>query len=70
MGGALRSRVRRKRPADRRAAVGVILLALFGVIALLRIPVQLTPDVSEPVVNVTTIWPGASSAWEPAPLVK
>jgi HAE1 family hydrophobic/amphiphilic exporter-1 len=41
-------------------AVGVILLVMFGTIALTRIPVQLTPDVQEPQVNVTTVWPGAS----------
>jgi HAE1 family hydrophobic/amphiphilic exporter-1 len=40
--------------------VGVILLALFGGIALLRIPIQLTPTVEEPQVTVTTFWPGAS----------
>jgi len=41
-------------------AVGVMFLVLFGVIALLRIPVQLTPNVEEPVVTVSTFWPGAS----------
>jgi hydrophobic/amphiphilic exporter-1 (mainly G- bacteria), HAE1 family len=41
-------------------AVGVLLLVLFGSIALDRIPVQLTPTVEEPEINVTTYWPGAS----------
>ncbi len=41
-------------------AVGVILLVLFGALALTRIPVQLTPNVEEPVVTVSTFWPGAS----------
>ena len=41
-------------------AVGVLLLILFGTLALLRIPVQLTPEVMEPQIMVTTIWPGAS----------
>lgn len=41
-------------------AVGVILLVLFGGIALYRIPVQLTPTVDEPTVTITTIWPGAT----------
>ncbi|MDX1632191.1 MAG: efflux RND transporter permease subunit, partial [Thermoanaerobaculia bacterium] len=41
-------------------AVGAILVCLFGGIALLRIPVQLTPTVEEPEVSVSTIWPGAS----------
>ncbi len=41
-------------------AVGVLFVALFGLIALFRIPVQLTPDVDRPVVSVSTTWPGAS----------
>jgi len=41
-------------------AVGVILIVMFGAIALLRLPVQLTPDVVDPVITVSTIWPGAS----------
>ncbi len=40
--------------------VGVLLIALFGLISLFRIPVQLIPDVDRPVVTVDTIWPGAS----------
>ncbi|HEX9765016.1 MAG TPA: efflux RND transporter permease subunit [Candidatus Acidoferrales bacterium] len=41
-------------------SVGVILLVLFGGIALFRLPIQLTPDVEEPEITVTTVWPGAS----------
>lgn len=41
-------------------AVGVILLVMFGFLGLTRLPVQLTPDVTEPRVTITTIWPGAS----------
>ncbi|MEM7352077.1 MAG: efflux RND transporter permease subunit, partial [Acidobacteriota bacterium] len=41
-------------------AVGVLLLVLFGSIALTRIPVQLTPSVEQPEISVTTLWPGAS----------
>ncbi len=41
-------------------AVGVIFLVLFGILALFRIPVQLTPSVEEPEITVTTFWPGAS----------
>ena len=41
-------------------AVGVLLIVLFGGLALFRIPVQLTPDVDEPNITVSTIWPGAS----------
>ena len=40
-------------------AVGVILLALFGGLAIYRIPIQLTPTVDKPQINVTTQWPGA-----------
>ena len=43
-------------------AVGVILLGLFGSLALRRIPVQLTPTVDEPHVTVSTFWPGAGPA--------
>jgi HAE1 family hydrophobic/amphiphilic exporter-1 len=40
--------------------VGVILLVMFGFIALLRIPVQLTPNVDKAEITVNTLWPGAS----------
>ena len=40
--------------------VGVILLVLFGMISLFGLPVQLTPDITQPQVSVMTIWPGAS----------
>lgn len=40
--------------------VGVLLLTLFGLLALVGIPVQLTPTVEEPEVSVTTFWRGAS----------
>ena len=41
-------------------AVGVILLALFGLISLVRMPMQLTPEVEIPTITVQTRWPGAS----------
>ncbi|GAB4272786.1 MAG: efflux RND transporter permease subunit [Deferrisomatales bacterium] len=41
-------------------AVGVILVVLFGVLSLERIPVQLTPEVAQPEITVTTVWDGAS----------
>jgi hydrophobic/amphiphilic exporter-1 (mainly G- bacteria), HAE1 family len=41
-------------------SVGVLLLALFGIVALLRMPLQLTPEVEIPVISVQTVWPGAS----------
>ena len=40
--------------------VGVILVVMFGFIALLRIPVQLTPNVDKAEITVNTLWPGAS----------
>jgi len=40
--------------------VGVILLVLFGLISLFRIPIQLTPNVDLPEVSVITVWRGAS----------
>lgn len=43
-----------------KVAVGVILIALFGVIAIARMPIQLTPEVQVPTVTVETRWPGAS----------
>ncbi|HNQ23909.1 MAG TPA: efflux RND transporter permease subunit [Phycisphaerae bacterium] len=43
-----------------KVAVSVILVALFGVLSVFRIPIQLTPDVDRPVIIVTTTWPGAS----------
>jgi HAE1 family hydrophobic/amphiphilic exporter-1 len=41
-------------------AVGVILVVMFGLIALFEVPVQLTPDVDRPVITVRTNWLGAS----------
>ncbi len=43
-----------------KVAVGVILVLLFGLIALTTVPVQLTPDIDRPVVTVRTTWPGRS----------
>ena len=42
-----------------KVAVGVILVGMFGTISLLGIPVQMTPEVTRPVVSVRTQWPGA-----------
>jgi len=43
-----------------KVTVGVILVLLFGVLAVTAIPVQMTPDVDRPLVRVTTVWPGRS----------
>lgn len=40
--------------------VGVIIAVLGGLIALNRVPVQLTPEVQRPVITVSTTWIGAS----------
>ena len=41
-------------------AVGIIMIVLFGLIGISRLPVQLTPDVESPQITVTTLWPGAT----------
>ncbi|QQE11052.1 efflux RND transporter permease subunit [Planctomycetota bacterium] len=43
-----------------KVSVGVLLLLLFGILALTRIPIQLTPDVDTPKITVTTSWTGRS----------
>jgi HAE1 family hydrophobic/amphiphilic exporter-1 len=43
-----------------KVAVGVLLVALFGVIGFLRMPKQLTPEVEIPKISIETRWPGAS----------
>jgi HAE1 family hydrophobic/amphiphilic exporter-1 len=40
--------------------VGVLLVVIFGLIGLTRIPIQLTPTVDRAIVSVTTSWPGRS----------
>jgi len=40
--------------------VGVIVVLLAGMIALQRLPIQLTPNVEDTVITVTTLWEGAS----------
>ena len=41
-------------------AVGVLLVVLFGIVALVKLPVQLAPDVEKHEVSVDTLWPGGS----------
>ncbi len=43
-----------------KVTVGVILTLLFGGLALVATPVQLTPDVERPIITVSTVWPGRS----------
>ena len=40
--------------------VGVIMVVMFGLVALLGLPYQLSPNVTEPVITVTTTWVGAT----------
>jgi len=47
-----------KKPVS--VAVGVILVATFGLIGLQKLPVQLTPDVETPQITVQTTWGGAT----------
>ncbi|QEG01086.1 Multidrug resistance protein MdtB [Stieleria maiorica] len=43
-----------------KVTVAVLLVSLFGVVALTRMPMQLTPEVQIPTITVATTWPGAS----------
>lgn len=43
-----------------KVTVAVILLILFGVLALIKIPVQLVPNVDQPIITVQTEWTGRS----------
>jgi HAE1 family hydrophobic/amphiphilic exporter-1 len=40
----------------------VLMVVMFGLVALQAIPVQLAPDVRQPVITVETLWPGAAPA--------
>jgi HAE1 family hydrophobic/amphiphilic exporter-1 len=40
--------------------VGVLLAIIGGMLALTRVPIQLTPEVQRPVINIRTVWTGAS----------
>ncbi|MEM1109697.1 MAG: efflux RND transporter permease subunit [Planctomycetota bacterium] len=43
-----------------KVTVGVVLTVLFGILALTTIPIQLTPNVDEPIITVETSWVGRS----------
>ena len=49
---------------DRPIAVvaAVLMVVMFGLVALENIPIQLAPDVNRPVITVRTNWPGAAPA--------
>jgi HAE1 family hydrophobic/amphiphilic exporter-1 len=40
--------------------VGVILVVMFGLLSLVGLPIQLTPDISRPTIDISTRWPGAA----------
>ena len=40
--------------------VGILLMALFGAISLFKLPVQLTPDISQPQIVISTSWRGSA----------
>ncbi|WP_420404419.1 efflux RND transporter permease subunit [Nisaea sp.] len=40
----------------------VLMIVMFGIVALISIPIQLAPDVNRPVITVTTNWSGAAPA--------
>lgn len=40
----------------------VLMIIMFGLVALQTIPIQLTPDVRKPVISIRTSWPGAAPA--------
>ncbi len=40
----------------------VLMIVMFGAVALAKIPIQLTPDVRKPIISLETVWPGAAPA--------
>ena len=40
----------------------VLMVVMFGILALVQIPIQLTPDVRKPVISLRTIWPAPRPA--------
>ncbi|MEG3620199.1 efflux RND transporter permease subunit [Magnetovibrio sp. PR-2] len=53
-----------KTSIDRPIAIvaAVMMVVMFGLLALELIPIQLTPDINKPVLTVSTSWPGAAPA--------
>ncbi len=43
-----------------KVTVGVLLTVLFGLLALAAVPIQMTPDVERPIIQVRTNWQGRS----------
>jgi HAE1 family hydrophobic/amphiphilic exporter-1 len=40
--------------------VGIVLVVLFGILSVVDLPIQLTPDIATPTISVSTVWPGAA----------
>ena len=56
MGGLIKIAI--ERPV---AVLALILLTvLFGIVALRNIPIQMSPDIEKPILEVRVTWPGAS----------
>jgi len=51
-------------------AVAVLLVLLFGIISLSRLPVQLTPEVEEPQISISTSWRAAAPAEVEAEIIE
>ena len=49
-----------ERPVAIMAAV--LMVVMFGLVALQAIPIQLIPDVRKPIITLTTNWAGAAPA--------
>ena len=49
-----------------KVTVGALLVALFGSIAMVNMPKQLTPEVENPVILIRTRWPGRTAS-DPGP---
>ena len=45
-----------------KVTVGVLLLSLFGALALARMPMQLVPEVQTPTITIETRWPSLRAA--------
>ena len=53
-----------KKAIERPVAVlsAILLIMLFGVVALRTIPIQMSPDIEKPILQVRVSWPGATPA--------
>ena len=40
--------------------VAILLAMLFGIISITQLPIQLTPDISQPEITIQTNWRGAA----------